>query len=188
MTDSHQELLNRCLEDIGAFSPRELVLILEHCTFYKVSKHGILLEAGQICSSVFFLLKGACYQSRMTDTRENIIELYVDNDCMFNHTSFVSQKPSSETIKAYVDSEVLALTIHSLHQLIAISPAFFQLGKLLQLSSSRTNFFDNRMTPVEKYNYILVNKPKLIQQFPLKYIASYLKITPETLSRVRALP
>jgi len=42
------------------------------------------------------------------------------------------------------------------------------------------------MTPTEKYRYILSNKPQLIQKFPLKYIASYLNITPETLSRVRA--
>jgi len=41
------------------------------------------------------------------------------------------------------------------------------------------------MTPLQKYQYILDHRPDLIQQFPLKIIASYLKITPETLSRVR---
>jgi hypothetical protein len=50
---------------------------------------------------------------------------------------------------------------------------------------SRVIFFDNASTPTEKYLYILNNRLQLIQAFPLKMIASYLKITPETLSRVR---
>jgi hypothetical protein len=41
------------------------------------------------------------------------------------------------------------------------------------------------MTPLEKYQFVLQTRPQLVQVFPLKMIASYLKVTPETLSRVR---
>ena len=50
-------------------------------------------------------------------------------------------------------------------------------------SVSRIVLFDNALTPKAKYAYVLNNSPQLIQEFPLKMIASYLKITPETLSR-----
>jgi hypothetical protein len=43
----------------------------------------------------------------------------------------------------------------------------------------------NLISPEVKYKEILAKKPLLIQRFPLKYIASYLRMTPETLSRVR---
>lgn len=182
----HLQALNRHLETIGPFSQEELATIGDHCTFRKLTKHDALLEAGEVCHAFSFLLKGACYQFRKTDTDENIIDLHVDDDCVFNPASLTLQQPSDATIKAFDDSEVLILTLTSVHRLIAISPAFFQLAKLLQWPSFRASFFDAVMTPAEKYRYILSNKPQLIQKFPLKYIASYLNITPETLSRVRA--
>jgi len=181
------EALGKCLEHVGTFSTEQVALIFNHCEVQHVKKGDALIEAGQVCNSVFFLVKGACYQYKMNETEESIIELYDETDCIVNHASFIFQKPSSETVKAYADSEVLALTVHSIHKLIGVSPVFFQLGKILQSSSFRLNFFDDAMTPQERYTYILENKPRLIQTFPLKYIASYLKIAPETLSRVRAL-
>jgi hypothetical protein len=50
---------------------------------------------------------------------------------------------------------------------------------------SKIVLFDNALAPKEKYLYVLNNRQQLIQEFPLKMIASYLKITPETLNRVR---
>lgn len=181
-----QRALNRNLENIGTFSPAQLALIAEHCSYRKVRKQDTLLAAGQICNAFFFLVTGACYQFRATDSDPNIIDLHVADDCVINGTSFITQQPSSENIEAYEESELLVLTIQSLHRLIALSPAFLQLAKLLQVSTLQAEFHNSAMTPAEKYNHILNNKPRLIQTFPLKYIASYLKIAPETLSRVRA--
>ncbi|PPL02098.1 Crp/Fnr family transcriptional regulator [Parapedobacter indicus] len=183
---NHQQTLNRALKGIGDFSQQQSALIGEHCAFLKVNKQETLLAAGQVCNAFLFLLTGACYQFRKTDADPNIIDLHLAGDCVVNQLSFISQQPSNETIAAYENSELLVLTIQSLHRLIALSPAFLQLAKLLQVSTLRAEFYDNAMTPAEKYHRVLDDKPQLIQIFPLKYIASYLKITPETLSRVRA--
>ena len=162
------------------------MLIGEHGTFREIKKHNTLLEVGEVCSAFHFLLKGSCYQFRATNAGENIIDLHVAGDCVVNPASFMSRRPASETIKVYEDGEVWVLTIQSLHQLIAKSQVFLQLARLLQVSALRADLFDDAMTPIEKYRYLLANKPQFIRTFPLKYIASYLKITPETLSRVRA--
>ena len=181
------ERLNHCLNQVGTFSEEELQQIMVHCTHSEVSKDTRLLKAGDICMSISFLIKGACYQYHEETTDIIITELFTEKDCVLNQASFVSQKPSTETIKSYTDCEVLTLTVHGLHKLIGISPVFFQLGKIFELSAFRLSFFDQSLSPSEKYKYILEQKPKLIQTFPLRFIASYLKITPETLSRVRAL-
>ncbi len=180
-------MINQVLENIGTFSSEELDLIQNQCNRRHLKKNEVLLEADQICTSIYFAVSGAFYQYRIIDIDENIIELHVENEFFLNYSSFISQKPSIDTIKAYVDSEILELTVYSLHKLIEISPVFLQLGKLLQPTTLRTQFFDDSMTPSEKYKYVLEHRPQLLQKFPLKYIASYLKITPETLSRVRGL-
>ena len=180
-------MLSDILKSVGKFSVEELELIEKHCNLRHIKKNEILLEAGQICSSIYFIVSGSFYQYRIIDIDQNIIELHIENEWFLNYSSFISQKPSIDTIKAYEDSEILEMTKHSLHNLIKISPIFFQLGKLLQPITLRTQFFDDSMTPTEKYNYVFEYRPQLLQKFPLKYIASYLKIAPETLSRVRGL-
>jgi CRP-like cAMP-binding protein len=182
-----QEVLGTCLAGIGRFSATEIALIIEHGSFKNIKKNEFLLAKGDVCSSIYFLLKGACYQYHIPDVDEQIIELYTETDCVLNQSSFVFQQPSTEAIKAFIDCEVFILNVFDLHALIGKSPVFFQLGTLLQASSFRLSFFDKAMTPQEKYTYLLENKPQLLRVFPLKYIASYLKIAPETLSRVRAL-
>ncbi|PKG42822.1 Crp/Fnr family transcriptional regulator, partial [Psychroflexus sp. MES1-P1E] len=107
------------------------------------------------------------------------------NDWVINHKSFTTRKPSEYSIQAFEESFIYELSIDAIHRLIAQSQSFFQMGKILEESTSRIDFFDNNNTPDEKYDFIIKNKPSLLQKFPQKIIASYLKITPETLSRVR---
>ncbi len=181
-----QEMFNQSLAGMGAFSAEALQSIYTQCKTRQLCKQETLLEAGQICQSAYFIVSGAFYQFRMRDIDENIIELHIENEWFLNQASFIAQKPSIDTIKAYADSKILELTVSSIHQLIESSPVFFQLGKLLHPTTQRTQFFDEAMTPAEKYNYLLTHRPLLFQRFPLKYIAAYLKTTPETLSRIRS--
>jgi CRP-like cAMP-binding protein len=175
------------LQKIGIFREEDLLLFSENVKIRSVKKEEILLREGEICQSVFFINSGGVYQYNVKDEIEqNVIDLHIEGDWLLNHRSFIAQKPSEGIIQAYSDCNLLELTLHNLHKLIGISPAFFQLGKLLEPSNSRISFFDNDSTPIQKYEYILENRPQLLQIFPLKIIASYLKITPETLSRVRA--
>ena len=74
----------------------------------------------------------------------------------------------------------------AIHELIARSPVFLQLGKILEGAASRIHYLDNSMSPYERYNDLIKNRPLVQQMFTLKLIASYLNMTPETLSRVRS--
>jgi len=135
---------------------------------------------------VCFLEKGAIYQYRIdTENEEQIIDLNVPEDWIINHQSFTGRKPSSYYIQAYADSRIQILSIDTIHVLIAQSQTFLQMGSLLEKAIARVHFFDQQYTPDEKYQYVVKHQPSLIQTFPQKMLASYLKMSPETLSRVR---
>ncbi|MBA4849309.1 Crp/Fnr family transcriptional regulator [Emticicia sp. BO119] len=180
-------MLQTALQKIGSFDASNMALIEKLLVRKQFKKNEVLLAEGDVCKSVFLLVSGSVYQFLANELDENVIDLYTDGDWIMSYTSFMGQKPSFTQIKAYTNCEVFELTIHTLHHLIEISPVFFQLGKVMEQGTARVHYFDNSFTPLQKYNHLLANKPKLLQQFPLKMIASYLKITPETLSRVRGI-
>lgn len=174
------------LKKIGYFSSTDIVFFEESLTKRIVQKGDILLKQGQVCQTVYFISTGAFVEYNFRDEIEqNIIDLYPENEWLLNKQSFVRQEPSENIIEAFVESIVYEIDIHTIHSLVAKSPAFLQLGRVLEPTHSRIQFFDNSLTPLQKYQYLLENRKEIIQTFPLKMIASYLKITPETLSRVR---
>jgi CRP-like cAMP-binding protein len=179
-------MLDDILKTVGKFSQEELNLFEKHLIKNNFKKNEILLNEGVICNKAWFILSGAVYQFRYDDIDENVFDLHCENDWFVGHSSFVTQKPSNTIIKAYSDCEVLEINVDSIHQLIAQSPSFLQLGKILDTAVSRAHYFDNPLTPHEKYDYLMKTRPQLLQKFPLTIIASYLKITRETLSRVRS--
>ncbi|MGA0555785.1 Crp/Fnr family transcriptional regulator [Larkinella sp. VNQ87] len=174
------------LAQLGTFSPEQLQLLANHVHCRTVPKGAVLLSEGAICQTMYYGLEGAFYQVSDHDEQEPaIIDLHGPGQWFFNHHSFVTQTPSAYTLLAYTDGTVLELTIQVMHDLIAVSPVFLQLASLLNQATDRIRFFDGNLTPLQKYQYILDYRPQLMQAFPLKMIAAYLKVAPETLSRVR---
>lgn len=174
------------LRTTGRYSDKELQLLESEIILYDAQKGELLLDVSEVCSSVYFLEKGAVYQYQLdTENEKQIIDLNVPNDWIINHQSFTSRKPSTYRIEVYEDSRIQLLSIDAIHALIAKSQAFLQMGTLLEQAIARVRFFDHQYTPDEKYQYVLKHQPALLQKFPQKILASYLKMTPETLSRVR---
>jgi CRP-like cAMP-binding protein len=173
------------LGTIGSFTDSQLELFHKSLIYRQLYKNDMLLHEGQICSSAFYLVSGSAYQFRYDDIDEKIIDLHLESEWCLNYSSFISQTPSATSLKVNSDCAVMELTLHAVHHLIAVSQAFLQLGKILEGALSRVQYFDNSMSPGQKYNHLVETRPGVLSMFSLKMIASYLKVTPETLSRVR---
>jgi CRP-like cAMP-binding protein len=174
------------LQSIGTFSENDLVLFNQYTSRRQFSRNEHLLEEGAICRSVFYLVSGALYQYQDRETGEHIIDLHQAGEWVFNNTSLVSQSPSATYVKAFATSEVIELKLRHLHELIGRSASFLQLGRIFNQDHTRAQLFDQALSPAGKYRYIRQAKPLIAAIFPVKMIAAYLKIAPETLSRVRA--
>lgn len=179
---TNEDILNR----IGKFSELDCELFGKFSTRQKLNKDEFVLKEGEICNSFHFVIKGSFIQYQIKDIDEKIVDLHMHNEWMFNQDSLIEQIPSKTYIKAYSNSEIQTLTLQVFHFLCSKSPAFLQFAKILNQTKHRTLLFDSSLNPIEKYNFVCKIRPELTNTFPLKLIASYLKLTPETLSRVRA--
>lgn len=177
------EAVIQSITSYASLSESEIESLTQRLKVRCYEKGETLLDIGETCMSWSFLSKGA-FREYYIDQELNDVttNLFTASSWVLNRSSFTSQLPSKCKIEAFEDSEVLQLTVHDLHHLIGESPAFFALGKILEVEAKKPNI---SAKPEEKYLSLLEQNPVIIQKFPLKYIASYLGMTPETLSRVR---
>lgn len=173
------------LNSVGQFSSSEMKLFEEQSARRILNKNEVLLSEGEVCRGFYFIVSGSFFQYRTCDVNEIVVDLHIQNEWMFNQQSLTEQVPSSTTIKSYSKSEVVELSLKNFHYLCSRSQSFLQFGKILNQTKYRTELYDSSLSPAEKYAFIRASKPGLTNSFPLKMIASYLKIAPETLSRVR---
>ena len=170
----------------GNFSEDALDEIIGRLKIHTIERDGMLVSKAKIYREFYFVNSGAFRQYNILDNDlEQVSNLYLENDWFFDHKSLVTQTPSESFVQATEDSEVFELSIHDFHELIKKSDAFFQIGRIFESGIQNHEYQNVRLTPDERYSLLLTKRPEVIHKFPLKYIASYLGIAPETLSRVR---
>jgi CRP-like cAMP-binding protein len=173
-------------QQLGRFSEEDLNLLTHHLKALSIPKDFRLVKEDRVCQSIYFVAHGSFRHYQITDTGKEITQnLYIEKDWVLDYKSFTSQKPSASIIQAMEDSDVLELSIYDLHKLMKTSDVFFQVARIFQFGIEQQETQIQNTTPKERYEFLLAKKPHVIQRFPLKYIASYLGMTPETLSRVR---
>ena len=174
------------LQELGNFSQEELGKVMGSTQKIILKKGEKLLTRGQTCRELSFLESGAMVHQRPLENGSfQILNLGLPGDWILDHASFTQQKPSQYELVAFTNSKLRGINIDQLHTLISQSPSFFQLGKILDASNPFSHHTLVNLSPSERYQLVLDQKPQLLQAFPLKLIAALLEITPETLSRVR---
>lgn len=148
-----------------------------------------LLKKGEVCPTMYYLQKGSAryYYIHETDDLDSDITLglYTAGTWLGDHHSFTSRQPSRNSIVAFDDCDFVEIDLDGVHSLIAGSQSFLKLGIMLN-KIHITDYAATKLTADERYLELLHNNSEIILAFPLKYIASYLRISPETMSRVRS--
>ena len=178
------EAILSAIRSLGPFSANDEEVFCAALQTKALKKGDSILEKGEVCKALCFVQKGSFIQYFMDENLDKVIaNLFNQHDWAINRASFTGQKPSMHTIEAFEESTLQVLNIHDLHALIGRSPSFFVLGKILE---EIHDYQSQKLSPDQKYKLLLEKRPEVIQTFPLKYISSYLGMTPETLSRVRS--
>jgi CRP/FNR family transcriptional regulator, anaerobic regulatory protein len=154
-----------------------------------ISRNSNLILEGQTESSIYYILSGAVRAVYTTDNEEHSIRFGYEGSIITSLQSLLNNKPSSYSIQAIRKTEFIRIPSKLLFNTIEIDTELNHLYKSLienLIVQQLEREIDILTTsPEERYNRVLKRSPKLFQQIPAKYIASYLRMTPETLSRIR---
>jgi CRP/FNR family transcriptional regulator len=156
----------------------------------KLRKHQYLLQAGDICTHHAFVTKG-CLKSYSVDCngKEHVVKFAAEHWWIADRDSLVSGEPAKLNIDAVEDCEAVLLSGQNFDLICEKIPAFNDMvSDLLQnaYNASQNRVLANiSLSAAEKYEYFLQRYPDLAVRIPLSMIASYLGMSPETLSRVR---
>ena len=144
---------------------------------YKVlKKNTVLLNAGEICRSIYFVNKG-CLRIYHTDKKglEHNLSFCPENWWAVDISSFSDQKPAFHAISALEDTEVFYLSHVTLEQLYLDIPKFERFFRIL--TQNGFNLYQRRITSnlsktaMERYRLFHKQYPKLEQRIPQKHIA-----------------
>jgi CRP/FNR family transcriptional regulator, anaerobic regulatory protein len=153
-----------------------------------LAKGEVLVKEGEICQEIFFINKGAIRNYRLLDGKELVCRFSFENEYTTAYESFVKRTPSVEYLQTLEDSELIVITKKSMTALeeLPYTIEFMRLmaEKLFFIIMSRTVNITTDL-PEQRYERLLKEQPQVMKRAPQYMVASYLNITPETLSRVR---
>ena len=153
-------------------------------------KKSLLLQAGQISKNIFFIEKGLTRCFYLKETTEVCSWFMKEGDVIISVESFFKQLPSYESVQALEDTLVYYIDYEELQYIYRNFLEFNFIARVLTekyYTLAEQRLFSLRMQKAsERYQHILKNFPELIQRVPSTYLASYLGITLETLSRIKA--
>jgi CRP-like cAMP-binding protein len=185
------ELLSKSFEERISISKEEFDFCKTLFIPKKLRKKQYLLQEGDICRYTAFVEKGMLRTFTVDEKgNEPILQFSMEGWWIADLYSFLTDEPSQYNIEAMEECELLLITKENWDILLKKVPAFEHYFRILiqnnLIATQRRLMSSLSETAEEKYTKLINNFPGCVQRVPQHMIASYLGITPETLSRVRS--
>ncbi len=178
------------LEEISPLSEETKAILSQHISVKKIKKGDFILNYGEVCRHIYFVNSGFI-RIFYYKNGKSITEWFAgEKHFFFSITSYFDETPSNLIIEAIEDTEVILLSKKGLENYRNTN---FEIANLnIEFFSSSLKLSQKRMeslqfeTAKQRYFNLLKVQPTILNKIPLQYIASFLGITQETLSRIRA--
>ncbi|WP_316762216.1 Crp/Fnr family transcriptional regulator [Pedobacter aquatilis] len=173
-----------------ALSVEEKQIFLKHFKSRKLKKRQYFLQEGDVCKYTGFILKGSA-RTFTVDERghEHVLKLSVEDWWLNDFESFYQLTPSRFNIQALEDMEILQITNALVDEFIKPIPAFAAMQNVISqnytIAAQRRMHSAISQSGEERFQELVNEYPHFIKRFPQNMIASYLGLSPETLSRIR---
>lgn len=154
-------------------------------------KRTFLTEAGNTERYLYYVIKGITTVYLIDQAgKQMIMGFAYDNEFSGDYESYLYQKPSNYFVEALTDCEVLALSLTDFNALFDTHPDFHIWEKhflrMILMGRAQREVEMLTLSASERFEQFMARCPAILQQLPQRYLASYLNMTPETFSRMRA--
>jgi CRP-like cAMP-binding protein len=180
------------LTSFATFTDGEWLALSQHGRFLDVRKYGAFVQLEEVAQTLGFVLDGSLRQYYVTsDGDERTTYFFFENALVGGYVSLVGKKPSPVCIEAMEDALMLVfpyVVLETLYDRFAAWERFGRrLGEYLVIGLEERLVEHLMYSPEERYQRLLrSHRTKILERVPQQYIASYLGITPVSLSRIRA--
>jgi CRP-like cAMP-binding protein len=170
-------------------SAAEVAIFLSQFSRMELTKNTVFAEAGKVCNVVGLIEKGLFKIVYPKDGEEVVFEFAHEYNFISDYYSFVTQKPSEKEISCLEDTVVYVVSRDQLFQLAKEHPfigrmcASINEKLFLRMHDRLSSMILDSVTV--RYQKLLAERPDLAQRIPQYLLASYLNVTPETVSRIR---
>lgn len=160
-----------------------------HIQAKSFAKGTVVLQEGAKNQSCFFVLKGLLRQYKLVDGVEITTQFFMEGEAAVLFTEYLNQASSNSSVVCAEDCILIIGTPGEEDVMYEQFPKLQQITRqMVERDLAKTQDALARyvaLSPLERYEYLLKEKPSLVQRVPQHQLASYIGITPESLSRIR---
>jgi len=181
--------IDQILDQIHPIPEASRKMLKECIVEVRYPKEHILMKADKIETSIFFIKKGIVRAYAVPDDSEITFWFGEEGQPILSMKSYVENEKGYENIELLENCELYELKIEKLNNLynqdIHIANWGRRLAEIELLKTESRIILTELRSAKERYDELIINSPSLLQRVALKHIASYLGITPVSLSRIR---
>lgn len=177
------------MRDVTSISNETAALLAEHLTMCSFEKRDIVLRAGFFCKYVWLIEKGMLRHYWMVDGNEIVTSFSLEGHVVFSMDELYFNRESQEFAQAIEPIEAYRISVKDMNQLFSTNLELCNWGRLIHQYEYRRihQSHKERLTLSAKDRYLTFTQefPEVCRRANLYDIASYLGITPSTLSKIR---
>jgi len=185
--------MEKLIEQVKAFLPKldENTIGSVYSSFEKkeIEKGAFIIKEGKICDKLYFIDSGYTRSYSLDEGKETTIWFCFDGEFVTAFNSFFHGIPCRQNIVAMVPCTMFYITNKKLNEQIKKNTLWETAVRLFitryALQQEDRIYLLQSLSAVKKYQYLIDNYPHMIKTIPNKYIASFIGITNQSLSRIR---
>lgn len=184
------EAFKNYIKQFPNYSPRTFEEIRPFLEVKEVNRGGYLLKIGKVCKDILFVEKGL-FRVYYLDNGKEITRCFCkENSIVTSYFSLIHLEASEYAIQAVENSRVIRLPYRTLQDFYIKDLFWQQVGRITlekeYLFTECQHRSQSVLSATDRYLQFMEKESALLQRIPLSYLASYLQIAPETLSRIRS--
>lgn len=155
----------------------------------QLKRNDFLVSKGQVETNLYYVMSGSMRIFYPVKDEEIVAGFAYDHNLICSYPSFIRQQPSDYAIQALTTTKLKFIRRSDFYELFKshhdIESAWRMLEEEALVGKIEREVEMLTFTPEERYRRLMDRSPHIFQIIPRKYIASYLRMTPETLSRIK---